>query len=137
MNIFEALGIDILVAVLIMAIVALVYTCTENDSTLTVGIWLFIISIIITPVIMIAVGTTNEQAYIHKYMAQKETIESALSTESLSGFERVELVNKAVDLNGEFAERKYEYGRWFNVYFDTNMYDNVELIDLEKEKTDE
>ena len=132
MSIFGALGIGLLIAVLATCIVALAYTITDNDTLITVAIWAFIVFMIISPIVAIAVGTTSEQSYIQKYVAQKETIESALLSKSLSGFERVELVNKAVDLNGELAERKYEYGRWFNVYFDSDMYDNVEFIDVNK-----
>ena len=63
-------------------------------------------------------------------MAQKETIEQSLESEALSGAERVQLVNKAVDINGELAERKTKYSMWYNVYFDNHIYDEVEFIEF-------
>lgn len=139
MSIFGILSLSFLLACLICFICMAVYTVGENDGWITAGIICFLVVIVVAPIIGVGINTTNERVYIQKYTAQKETIEASLESETLTGLERVELVNKAVDLNGEFAERKAKFDIWHHVYFDNSMYDGVEPIDLskgEKEKSD-
>ena len=76
----------------------------------------------------IGINTEYELAYVARYEVQKETIEMSLNSEALSGMERIELVNKAVELNGEMAERKAMYDRWHYVTFDDSIYDGIEFI---------
>jgi hypothetical protein len=51
-----------------------------------------------------------------------------LKSEVLSGLERIELVNKAAELNGELAKRKAQSELWHYVYYDNNVYKNIEPI---------
>ena len=57
----------------------------------------------------IGINTESEKVYVQKYLAQKQTIEISLAKEELSGFERAQLVTKATELNGEFAEKKSKF----------------------------
>ena len=41
------------------------------------------------------------------------------------------IVNKAIDINGELAERKARYERWYWVCYNDDIYDNVEFIEFE------
>ena len=76
----------------------------------------------------IGINTECEREYVARYKIQKETIEMSLDCEDLSGMERVQLVNKAVEINGEMAERKARYERWHHVTYDDTLYDNIDFI---------
>ena len=68
--------------------------------------------------------------YVANYMSQKVTIEESLKNDNLSGYERAALVTKSAELNGELAERKVRFNRWYNIYSDNTIYDNVEPINF-------
>ena len=78
----------------------------------------------------IGLDTESERVYVQEYVAKKETIESSLSNEDLSGLEKIQLVQQATELNGEFAHRKAVYNLWHTVYYDTTIYDGVKPINL-------
>lgn len=80
----------------------------------------------------IGINTENERVYVEKYLAQKQTIEMSLESEVLTGYERVQLVAKATELNGELAEKKARFDLWHFVVYDNTIYDNVEFIKLKK-----
>lgn len=130
MSIFGILLLSLLIAVLFVLICMAGFTATNSEGWITAAIICFLVVILGAPIIGVGLNTTNEQVYIKKYIAQKETIETSLEGNVLTGLERVELVNKAVDINGEFAERKAKFDIWHYVYFDNSMYDGVEPIDL-------
>ena len=77
-------------------------------------------------------NTNSHRAYLQKYLIQKETIEMSLESDNLSGFERVELVKQATELNGELAERKAYIKYWYSGVNDNTIYDNVEFINLNR-----
>ena len=80
----------------------------------------------------IGIYTEEERIFIAGFEAQKQTIEMSLDNENLSGLEKIELVKKATELNGELAERKSRFNMWHYVSYDNSMYDNIAPISLEK-----
>ena len=80
----------------------------------------------------VQLNTNDHRAYLQKYLIQKETIEMSLESENLSGFERVELVKQAAELNGELAEKKAYIKFWYSGVNDNTIYDNVEFINLNR-----
>lgn len=90
----------------------------------TIAMWIGFV------LIGIGINTREEKNYIQSYLAQKETIESSLKNDDLTGFERSQLVSKATELNGEFAARKAKYESWYYVYYDNNIYDGIDSITL-------
>lgn len=78
----------------------------------------------------IHISTLDEKAYVEQFNAKKATIEQSLESDVLSGAERMQLVNTAVSLNGDLADRKAKFNMGYNVYFDNSIYDNVEPIAL-------
>ena len=76
----------------------------------------------------VKLNTDSHKAYLQKYLIQKETIEMSLESDNLSGFERVELVKQATELNGELAERKAYIKYWYSGVGDNTIYDNIEFI---------
>ena len=76
----------------------------------------------------VQLNTDSHKAYLQKYLIQKETIEMSLESDNLSGFERVELVKQASELNGELAERKTYIKYWYSGVSDNTIYDNIEFI---------
>jgi hypothetical protein len=68
--------------------------------------------------------------YIVQYEAAKQTIESSLQNENLSGFERIELVKQATKYNKELSGKQYDATRWYNFQYDDRIFD-LEPINLE------
>ena len=129
MSIFGIIGISALAAVLVICVGLLIaqIVCDEELAcgiTIIVSITVFIAGIFIG----ISLNTENANIWSAKFKAQKATIEQSLESDVLSGLERIELVNKASDLNGELAERKAESELWHVIYYDKNVYDGIEPI---------
>lgn len=85
--------------------------------------------------ILVCVGLTNldnniEQEFIANFEAQKVVIEESIQNEDLTGYERIQLVNNAAELNGELAKRKVKIGHWYNFHIDDNLYNDVTPISL-------
>lgn len=79
----------------------------------------------------IGINTEDHNLWLAKYEAQKYTIEASIESETLSGLERIELVNKAAELNGELAYRKEAIKLWHHVvYGNKSIYDGVEPIQI-------
>lgn len=133
MSIFGIIGISALIAALAFGICGLISTCRYNVSK-TFWIVSAVISIVVlicSTLVGIGLTTENERVYVAKYEMQKLTIEQSLASDMLTGLERVELVNKAIELNGELAERKARFDLWHTVHYDNSIYDNVDFISFE------
>lgn len=104
-----------------------------DEWKLRTVIVLIILTFTLTCCITITITTEEENIYVAQYVAQKQTIEQSLRNENLTGLERVELVQKATELNGELAKRKARYSKWYYVVWgEKNLYDDIELINLGK-----
>lgn len=117
------IGIAILISgLLILGI--LVTVCLITDSLtdeqetkiikkgLTIGI---ILGIILSILFFFAFSYSESMSYkveLEGYKAKKYTIEQSLQNNELTGLERIELVNQAVELNGWLAETKCEIMKW-------------------------
>lgn len=95
-----------------------------------IGIILFIFLTVGLTCAGIGLATEHEKIWVEKYEAQKQTIEMSLESDELSGYERIQLVTKATELNGELAEKKASFDLWHTVYYDNTIYDNVEPINF-------
>lgn len=139
MNIIGIMVISSLIGLLALAIGMLVYGTVEPYNE---KLWLIVIFSIVAVVtissVLIGIGLTTEyeRIYVEKFNAQKATIELSIESESMSGFERATIVNRAAELNAELAERKARYNRWYFVCYDDTIYDDVEFIDLTGEAND-
>lgn len=137
MNILGIIGISSLIGLLVLAVGMPVYITVEPYNK---KLWLIVIFSIVAVVtissVLIGIGLTTEyeRIYVEKFNAQKATIELSIESESMSGFERATIVNRAAELNAELAERKARYNRWYFVCYDDTIYDNIEFIDLAGEK---
>ena len=138
MNIFGIIGIAFFISFLIWVFVGVVPVVTDGyggdeDKQYKHFCVVTIFSIIFWVAgifIGIGINTEDERVYVAKYLAQKQTIEMSLASEKLTGLERVQLVTKATEINGEFAEKKAKFELWHFVVYDNKIYDGVELIDL-------
>lgn len=67
----------------------------------------------------ITIGWYTERECTHKeiesYLISKETIEHSIPSNELSGFERIELVTRAVELNQWLAKKQYIAKQWYGV----------------------
>lgn len=130
MSILGIIGISILITFLAVSIHCLGCAIADSYDSILSNVALFVYLGILTVSVFIGIGinTENEILYIAEYTTQKTTIEQSLESASIDGLERVELVNKAVELNGELALRKRKYDIWHYVTYDSTMYDDVEFI---------
>lgn len=132
--IFGIIGLSFLIfgIIYVLLMIPLAFSDEEDIPTKYPMIVTIIIPILWVCSIFIGIGivTENEKVYVQKYLAQKQTIEMSLESEELTGLERVQLVTKATELNGEFAEKKARFNLWHFVVYDNTIYDGVELIDL-------
>lgn len=133
MNIVGIGTISFLVGVMVSCIAMLIICWKEPDVTvlgfkisIIIGVAVWIGSIFIG----IDMNTKGAKTFIASYEAEKFTIEQSLNADALTGFERIELVKLASELNGELAARKEKSTFWTWVYFEKGIYDNVEFIDL-------
>lgn len=77
------------------------------------------------------INTESEKLYVAEFLAQKSTIEMSFQQEGVTSAERLQLVQTATKLNGEFARRKAQYGKiYFIVWGEKDLYDGIELIKL-------
>lgn len=67
--------------------------------------------------------------YIAEYESVKQTIESSLENEILTGFERVELVKQAAECNKELAGRQYSASKWYGFQYDDRIFE-LEPVNL-------
>lgn len=130
MSIFGAMGIGLLVGTLLGLVVLLGHVIKEHVAWIIAAVVSGVIVWIGTTVMIISTDTNDERVWVSNYLAQKQTIELSLDNPNLTGYERVALVTKASELNGELSKRKTEFNLWYNVHFDNTIYDGVELIDL-------
>lgn len=71
----------------------------------------------------------DSNSYVNSYAIKKATIEESLKSETLTGFERAELVKQATEINAGLAEKKYEITKWYGFYLNKEI-ENLEYIDL-------
>ena len=131
MSIIGIILITFLISGLVFAIFGAISSETENSKLLIVGCIVGFLCWVGATFVGIGINTNSEKIYVKKYLAQKHTIEQSLKNENLTGLERIQLVNKATELNGEFAEKKAHFELWYFVVYDNTIYDGVELINLD------
>lgn len=131
MSIFLIALLAFLIGTLVSLVVALCFLVFDADERCykicaAVAIVVFISGTFIG----IGMNTDSEKVYIANYNAQKTTIEQSLTSDVLTGLERVELVKQASELNGEVSQKKAQYDIWHYICYGGNLFKNVELIDL-------
>ena len=133
MNIIGIFAISLLIGIGVFAFGMLIYTTCDCYSSCLISLIsvLTLISIAVCISIGIGLNTDAEKVYVDKYLTQKATIEQSLASEILSGTERVAIVNKAIDINGELAERMSRFERWYFVCYEYDIYDGIEFIEFE------
>lgn len=88
-----------------------------------------IVAITISFFVPYYVEKEDSNSYVNSYAIKKATIEESLKSETLTGFERIELVKQATEINAGLAEKKYEITKWYGFYLNKEI-ENLEYIDL-------
>ena len=88
-----------------------------------------IIAITISFFVPYYVEKEDSNSYVNSYAIKKATIEESLKSETLTGFERIELVKQATEINAGLAEKKYKITKWYGFYLNKEI-ENLEYIDL-------
>ena len=130
--------IGFIVLILIFILIGLGF-CTILDSYLdldsdkvvivTITVIYSIIAITTSFFVPYYVAKENSNSYVNSYAIKKATIEESLKNEALTGFERIELVKQATEINSDLAEKKYEITKWYGFYLNKEI-ENLEYIDL-------
>ena len=122
----------ILIFVLIGLLIDLVFDWDwgSNKAVIITTIVIYsIIAITISFFVPYYVAKEDSNSYVNSYTVKKATIEDSLKSETLTGFERIELVKQAAEINADLAEKKYEITKWYGFYLNKEI-ENLEYIDL-------
>lgn len=135
MSIFGIILLALVAAFFLVMIAGIVISMvTEFDEPDWLGVTAVIVGIALWIAFIFAgigINTEEHKLWIAKYEAEKYTIEASIDSETLSGLERIELVSKAAELNGDLAYRKEAIKLWYHVvYGDKTIYDGVEPIQI-------
>ena len=106
-----------IVLILIFILIGLGF-CTILDSYLdwdsdkvvivTITVIYSIIAITTSFFVPYYIAKEDSNSYVNSYTVKKATIEESLKSETLTGFERAELVKQAAEINADLAQKKYE-----------------------------
>lgn len=121
----------VLIGVVTVTIVALLCDLFDFDMLYRDRVWHLIFAAIIA--VFSAGGYQVEKSirgrYIEQYIATKSTIETSLKNDTLTGLERVQLVQQASKANSELAGYKYDCRQWYGIAFDDRALE-LEPIDI-------
>ena len=130
MSIFGIIGIGFIVGLCFFCIVMGILLFLDNDYAFIISLIVSVVLWISSVFVGIGICSENERVFVQEYQVKKQTIEISLQNENLTGYERLQLVNSAVELNGELAKRKATFNLWHFVVYDNTIYDGIEPIDL-------
>lgn len=134
MSIFGIISLAFLAASLIWAVAMIMVSATSTRWDNLPEIITTVVCIVLWIAFIFAgvgINTEDHKLWLAEYEAQKYTIEASIDSETLSGLERIELVSKAAELNGDLAYRKEAIKLWHHViYGDKSIYDDVEMIQI-------
>lgn len=130
------LFLGILLAILIGFLVGSWIMCIIDCSTMNDGLAGFVITLVAFTIIGGFVGVSVEKhsykAFEAQYTAEKQMIEQSVENEKLSGFERVELVKQAAELNASLAGNQYHRRQWYGFAIPDSIFD-LTPVSLTKE----
>jgi len=89
-----------------------------------------IVDLIIPTMIGYSLSINESMNWIKQYEISKTTIENSAKNENLSGFEKVELVKQAVELNQKLASKQYDCKTWYGFGISKEVL-NLENISLD------
>ena len=129
MSIIVIIVLSVLVGALVGLISSVKFWVNEDFKPAIITLVIVALAIAVGGTLLgIGLTTEDERVFVAQYESQKTTIETSINSDILTGAERVALVTKAAELNGELATRKTLYDRWHHVTFDSTIYDDVEFI---------
>ena len=67
---------------------------------------------------------------IRQFEAAKVVYSESIKSESITGLERIEIVNKIVEENKKLVELKYDATKWYYFYLPDSLVDNLEPIKI-------
>lgn len=127
-------GFIILILIFILIGLAgwLIYDCNcdfNKAVIVTITVIYSIVAITTSFFVPYYIAKEDSNSYVNSYIIKKATIEESLKSESLTGFERIELVKQATEINADLAQKKYEITKWYGSYLNKEI-ENLEYIDL-------
>jgi len=94
-----------------------------------------IISIAVTFVVIFAISfgicKLCSAEYVAEYKSSKQTIELALASNSITGFERAQIVTTIVEKNAELAKWQYRWSKWHGKHLSSEIA-NLQPIEIKR-----
>nr|DAT96450.1 MAG TPA: hypothetical protein [Bacteriophage sp.] len=127
-------GFIILILIFILIGLAgwLIYDCNcdfNKAVIVTITVIYSIVAITTSFFVPYYIAKEDSNSYVNSYIIKKATIEESLKSESSTGFERIELVKQATEINADLAQKKYKITKWYGFYLNKEI-ENLEYIDL-------
>lgn len=95
------------------------------------------------PIIFIASMVTGgcieyeaNNSAIANFISQKQSIETSLTDDRLTGFERAEIVKLASELNGELSQMQYQATKWYGFAIDDRILEVKPILVVEEDADD-
>jgi predicted PurR-regulated permease PerM len=95
-------------------------TWAEITCVVTTVILCIVLSVLIT-FGMCSYEKATYTRYIDRYTAVKETIEESIDSNEISGLERLQLVQNAIDENTYLAGLKFDCDQWYGFLINQNV----------------
>lgn len=114
-GIFMGIVLSLLMCIIIVFISLWIQESYYNYENQIRGVEKFLCVAVMIIVITLSIKYDRDMCtiWLNQYSIQKEVIESSISNNKLGGFERVELIRQANELNAELVKKQYECMRWY------------------------
>lgn len=115
--------ISILVSILAFFIYDAIYERTIGKIVIVVAFTICTAVLILMPLATVNYDVNCYKSWTKEYQIQKETIESSIKSEKISGLERVRLLEMASQLNKELVQNQYRCQQWYGFTGDKEVLD--------------
>jgi uncharacterized protein YacL len=120
------LFLGLVVSAIIGLIDWLVFECIlyETCAEITCVIITVILCIVLTTAITIGIcsyDSLQSTCYIERYNITKQTTEESINSDKLSGMERLQLVQSAIDENKYLKQQQFDCQQWYGFLIDKDV----------------
>lgn len=88
---------------------------------IVVTIVLCVVVVIAIPVSMCSYDKLQSTCYIERYNSVKTTMEESLDSDKISGMERLQLVQSAIDENKYLVQKQFDCQQWYGFLIDKDV----------------
>ena len=123
------IGLIVSLLVWLVAYAIKIDCCFSTEKIINrISIVVCVMCVVLGGVIGISVANINLKQDIEGFSAIKETYMMAVSNNEISGLERLQIVDTAIDQNKRLARRKASIDAWWNIAIDPNLKDQLKEL---------